>query len=133
MYRYRLVRMTALAMAFTPFVTWAHAQEGVVRRQVISQVEIPGVEYTVVQVMAYTIAGGVVARHIHPGVESSMLLEGEAEILIDGQAPRKVKAGDSFLVPPNTPHTLKNGPAPAKVWVTFVVQKDKPLATPVPE
>jgi quercetin dioxygenase-like cupin family protein len=130
---YRLVRMAALVMAFTQIGAFAHAQEGVVRRQIISQIEIPGLDYIVVQVMAFTIAGGVVARHTHPGVESSYILEGEADLLVEGQPDRHVKAGDSFLVPPNTPHTLKNGPAPAKVLVTFVVQKNKPLATPAPQ
>ena len=44
-----------------------------------------------------------------------------------------VKAGDSFQVPTETPHNAKVGDKPLKLVVTYTVEKDKPLATVVPE
>jgi quercetin dioxygenase-like cupin family protein len=38
-------------------------------------------------------------RHTHPGDEISYILEGEAELLIDGEPPRAVKAGEAFVIP----------------------------------
>jgi quercetin dioxygenase-like cupin family protein len=44
-----------------------------------------------------------------------------------------VKAGDGFQVAPETPHGARNGDKPTKLIVTYVVEKDKPLASPAPE
>jgi quercetin dioxygenase-like cupin family protein len=42
------------------------------------------------------------------------------------------KAGDGFLIPAGTVHNAKNtGKTVAKVLGTYVVEKGKPLATPV--
>ena len=75
--------------------------------------------------------GIVVARHTHPGVESSYLLEGELELPIEGQPTRSLKAGDAFQMPPQTPHA--GGKASAmkiRIASTYVVEKGKPLASP---
>ena len=44
-------------------------------------------------------AGGAAGRHTHPGVETGYVLEGELDLLIDGQPPKKLKAGDSYQIP----------------------------------
>jgi quercetin dioxygenase-like cupin family protein len=77
--------------------------------------------------------GGQAGRHTHPGDEISYVLEGEAVLLIDGQPPRHLKAGDSFVVPAGTVHDARNeGDVPARVLGVYVVEKGKPLATPAP-
>ena len=44
---------------------------------------------------------------------------------------KKLKAGDGFQVPPNTPHAgAKNGPGMVKIVSTYIVEKGKPLASP---
>ena len=73
-----------------------------------------------------------IARHTHPGVETSYVLEGELELTVEGKGTVKLKAGDSFAVPANTPHAAKVGASPAKLIVTYVVEKAKPIATPAP-
>jgi len=61
------------------------------------------------------------------------VLEGEGEILIDGQPPRKVKAGDGFVIPGGSKHDAHNtGTGQLKLVGVYVVEKGKPLATPVP-
>jgi quercetin dioxygenase-like cupin family protein len=78
------------------------------------------------------IDGGVSApRHTHPGDEISYVMEGEVELLIDGEPPRLVKAGEAFVVPAGKVHGARNpGTAPLRFLGVYVVDKSKPLATP---
>jgi len=77
--------------------------------------------------------GALVARHTHPGVETSFVLEGELQLAIEGKAPMVIKAGESFAVPASTPHEGKAGAKTTRVLVTYVVDKTKPVATPAPK
>ena len=70
-------------------------------------------------------------RHTHPGDEISYVLEGEAELLIDGEPPRMVKAGEAFVIPAGKVHGARNpGEVPLRFISVYVVDKGKPLATP---
>jgi quercetin dioxygenase-like cupin family protein len=72
-----------------------------------------------------------VGRHTHPGIESAYVLEGGFELPIQGQETRNMKAGDAFQIAPETPHAGgKPGTSKTRILITYVVQKDKPLATP---
>jgi quercetin dioxygenase-like cupin family protein len=51
-------------------------------------------------------AGTAIRRHMHPGVELAYVVEGEAELAIDGQPHRVVGAGEAFQVPTNTAHSV---------------------------
>lgn len=76
--------------------------------------------------------GGAAPKHTHPGEEVGYILEGELVFEIEGKAPMKLKAGDSFFVPAGQVHSAKNpGKNPAAVLSTYILEKDKPLATPV--
>jgi quercetin dioxygenase-like cupin family protein len=99
-------------------------------RKVLSERDVPNSNYKAVQVAAEIAAGFVVARHTHPGIESAYVLEGEAELSVDGQPDRKIQANDAFQIPPNTPHGVRNGGKATKLAITYVVEKDKPLASP---
>lgn len=109
----------------------AQAQAGTIRRTVIqkSDVSVPGREAVVAKV---ELDEGVAAgRHSHPGDEISYVLEGEGELLIDGEDPRRVKAGESFVIPAGTVHDAVNtGKGTMKLVGVYVVDKGKPLATP---
>jgi quercetin dioxygenase-like cupin family protein len=75
--------------------------------------------------------GVAAGRHSHPGDEISYVLEGEGELLIEGEDPRRVKAGESFVIPAGTVHDAVNtGKGPMKLVGVYVVDKGKPLATP---
>ena len=70
-------------------------------------------------------------RHTHPGDEISYVLEGEAELLIDGEPARLVKAGEAFVIPAGKVHGARNtGAVPLRFVGVYVVEKGKPLATP---
>jgi quercetin dioxygenase-like cupin family protein len=72
-------------------------------------------------------------RHTHPGEEISYVIEGDVEILIEGQPARKLKAGDGFVIPMGARHDAHNiGNTPVRLAAVYVVEKGKPLATPAP-
>jgi quercetin dioxygenase-like cupin family protein len=96
-----------------------------------ADVSVPGREAVIARV---EIAPGARAgRHTHPGDEISYVVEGEGEILVEGQPPRNVKAGDGFVIPGGSKHDAHNtGSTPLKLVGVYVVEKGKPLATPAP-
>ncbi len=96
-----------------------------------ADVSVPGREAVVARVEIAP--GGRAGRHTHPGDEISYVLEGEGQLLVDGQPPRTIKAGESFVVPAGTVHDAhNNGTATVKLVGVYVVEKGKPLATPAP-
>jgi len=109
------------------------AQNPGVQRTVVQRkdISVPGREAVIAHV---EIAPGASAgRHTHPGEEISYVMEGEGEVLIQGQPALKVKAGDGFVVPNGAIHDAHNtGTRPLKLAAVYVVEKGKPLATPVP-
>jgi quercetin dioxygenase-like cupin family protein len=109
------------------------AQKPGISRTILQRkdISIPGHEAVVarVEIAPNAFAG----RHTHPGEEISYILEGEGEILIEGQAPLKVKAGDSFIIPAGAKHDAHNTSAkPLRLVGVYVVDKSKPMATPAP-
>lgn len=129
-HRLRLV-LIVTALSVSASVLWAQAS-GLTRTMVgKADVSVPGREAVVARVEVA--AGGRAGRHTHPGDEISYVLEGEMELLVDGQAPRVVKAGESFVVPAGTVHDAHNASAaPVKLVGVYVVDKGKPLASPAP-
>ena len=119
----------ALVVAATALV----AQNPGIQRTVVhrSDVSVPGREAVIARVEIAPAARA--GRHTHPGDEISYILEGEGEILIEGQPPRNVKAGDGFVIPAGAKHDAHNtGTQPLKLVGVYVVEKGKPLATPAP-
>jgi quercetin dioxygenase-like cupin family protein len=111
----------------------AQAQtRGGFKRTILQKTEFPD-KYETVLVSIDLDAGATIPRHTHPGVESAYVLEGELELSVKGQPTRKLKAGDGFQIPPEVPHSGRNGDKPLKVVATYVVEKGKPLASPAPE
>jgi quercetin dioxygenase-like cupin family protein len=102
-----------------------------VTRKILSQTDGPAAGYETVLVEATIEAGSAVGRHTHPGIESAHVLEGGFELPIQGQATRNLKPGDSFQIPPNTPHAGgAAATAKTRLVITYVVEKGKPLASP---
>lgn len=72
-------------------------------------------------------ANGRAPRHDHPGLETTYLLSGSVTLSVEGQPDREVHAGESFAIPPYTAHTIANGPAPAELLSTYVLEDGKPV------
>ena len=120
-------------LASASIVTLFSQSQGIQRTVVHkADVSVPGREAVIARV---EIAPGAASgRHTHPGDEISYVLEGEVEILIEGQPTRKVKAGDGFVIPAGAKHDARNpGQVPLKLIGVYVVEKGKPLATPAPQ
>lgn len=94
-----------------------------------ADVSVPGREAVIARVEVAP--GGVAGWHTHPGDEISYVTEGEATLLMAGQAPRKVSAGQAFVIPAGVVHNAQNDSAtPVKLVGVYVVEKGQPLATP---
>ena len=107
------------------------AQAPALTRTVVARgdVSVPGREAVAARVEVAP--GGQSGWHTHPGDEISVVNEGEVVLMVAGQAPRKVVAGEGFIIPAGTPHNAKNeGTAPTKLVGVYVVEKGKPLASP---
>jgi quercetin dioxygenase-like cupin family protein len=114
-------------------ITAAEAQSAGLTRSVVSTIEGPAEGYHTVLVRVEIAPNFLVARHTHPGIESSYVLEGGGVLSVKGREDQTVQAGGAFQIPPETPHSLQNGPAPMRVIGNYIVLKDKPLASPAPE
>ena len=111
----------------------ARAQAPGFTRTVLNRIDPPGETTAIIQILVEIEPGTVVARHTHPGVETGYFVEGGGTFGVAGQPDRAMKAGDAFQVAREVPHFVKNGPARTRVLSTYVVDKDKPLASPAPE
>ena len=133
------MKMTKTLSAFLVCATAAaaggivYAQASGLKREMVQKadVSVPNREAVVARVEVAP--GATAGRHSHPGDEISYVLEGETELLIDGEPPRKIKAGEAFVIPAGKIHDARNsGSVPAKLVGVYVVEKGKPLATPAP-
>ena len=110
----------------------AIAQQSGIKRTPLQKLDFPA-GYNTVTAIAEVPAGGAAGRHTHPGAETGYVLEGELELVIDGQPPMKIKAGESYQIPEGAIHDAKAGDKPFKVLGVYVVKAGEPLAKPAPE
>ena len=125
-----LLGLSVVALAFAG---GALAQQGGIKRTPLQKAEFPD-GFVSVSAIAEIPAGGAAGRHSHPGIELGYIIEGEADLILDGQPAQHLKAGESYQVPMGTVHDAKvSGDKPLKVLTVYIVDKTKPLATPAPE
>ncbi len=122
----------ALCTATGFLATGAEAQNtpGGMKRTIVTRMDGPMDGYETVNARVDLDPWAPVARHTHPGIESSYVVEGALELSVDGQGTRTFKAGEGFQVPPRTPHSAKGGDKPTTIAITYVVEKGKPIASP---
>jgi quercetin dioxygenase-like cupin family protein len=124
--------LLGLAVAAFACAGASFAQQGGIKRTPLQKVEFPD-GYNTVTGIAEIPAGGAAGRHNHPGIETGYVLEGEGDLLIDGQPPLHLKPGDSYQIPAGAIHDAKvSGDKPLKVLGIYIVDKTKPLASPAP-
>jgi quercetin dioxygenase-like cupin family protein len=126
-----VVTSFAAVILFGASAGWA--QQPGFARNILQKVDSSAPGRELVQITAEFAAGAATGMHTHPGEEVGYVLEGGPFTLtIKGKPPMTLKAGDHFFVPAGTVHEGKNsGIGKAKVLVTYIVEKGKPLATPV--
>jgi len=108
------------------------AQAPGIKRTLLQRIDI-GNNMEVILGIAEIAPGGGTGRHTHFGVETGYTLAGSASLEIEGEAPKLLNAGDSYVIASGKVHDAKVvGDAPAKVLAVYVVEKGKPLATAAP-
>src|SRR5215475_14037611 len=130
-----MIRKFLLGLSVVAFacVGAALAQQAAIKRTPLQKAEFPD-GFVSVSAIAEIQAGGAAGRHSHPGIELGYIMEGEADLILDGQPARHLKAGESYQIPMGTVHDAKvSGDKPLKVLTVYIVDKTKPLATPAPE
>jgi quercetin dioxygenase-like cupin family protein len=111
----------------------ANAQASAVHRTILQDQDFPPPAFHTTTVRVVVDTKGIVARHTHPGVEMAYITAGRAILTIAGQPDRTLSAGESFSIPPGTVHSVRNaGPDALVIISTYVVEKDKPIASPAP-
>jgi quercetin dioxygenase-like cupin family protein len=126
-----MIRKIVLGLTIAAFCTGAAFAQGI-KRTPLQKIDFPA-GYTTVTAIAEIPAGGSAGRHTHPGVETGYVIEGEGELIIDGQPTKVLKPGESWAIPAGAIHDAKVvGDKPLKIMAIYIVEKDKPLATPAP-
>lgn len=75
---------------------------------------------------------GAVPMHTHPGDCIGSVVEGTVELLVEGQAPRRVLAGEAYNNLRGTVHGFRNaGDTQARLLNSLVVDKGVPRVQPV--
>ena len=123
---------TALVMAtFVPADAQAPAE--LFKRAILQRGDLSAPGREGVMAMGDFLPTGATGRHTHPGEEITYVLAGPLVLEVDGKPARTLQTGDVFMIPAGTVHNAKNlGTGVAKVVVTYVVEKGKPVTTPVP-
>ena len=125
----RLASVAGLAVLFAAGATLAQAPG--IKRTILQRTDL-GNGMEVVMGIAEIAPGAAAGRHMHFGVETGYVIAGQSSLEVEGETPRLLGAGESFLIPAGKAHDAKTvGDAPAKVLAVWVVEKDKPLGTPV--
>jgi quercetin dioxygenase-like cupin family protein len=120
-----------IAMAAVSFGSVsAVAQQPSIKRTPVGSIDFPP-GFTTVTAIAEVPAGVCAGRHIHPGIESGYVLEGDVVLKIEGKPEQVFKAGQWFPNPANTPHDVCSIGG-FKTISTYVVKRGKPLALPAP-
>lgn len=95
------------------------------------QSEVPGKEIIIGTVVLPP--GAAVGYHVHPGDEAGYIVRGSVTWKVRGQPDKTLKAGDSFFNPRGSVHSIAAADsADSTVVSTWIVDKGKPVATPVP-
>jgi len=125
------VKRVLAGAVLVAFVGALVAQAPALTRTVVTKadVSVPGREAVLARVEISP--GGAAGWHTHPGDEVSYVAEGEMTLMVAGQAPRKVAAGEGFVIPAGVVHNARNeGGTSTRLVGVYVVEKGKPLATP---
>ena len=134
MKRTTVILAALTAVALMALMVGADAQAPApFKRTVLQQADLSAPGREAVMALAEVQPGGASGRHTHPCEEISYVLTGPLVLEIDGKPARTLQTGEAFLIPPGVIHNARNtGAGVAKVVGTYVIEKGKPVATPVP-
>jgi quercetin dioxygenase-like cupin family protein len=128
------MRHIVLAAALTTVIAGAgSAQQPTFKRTELQRADLSVPNKEAVTASVDIPAGVQSGRHTHPGEEVGYVIEGTLVLELDGKPARTLKAGEAFLIPNGQVHNARNsGTGQARVLATYIIEKGKPIATPVP-
>jgi quercetin dioxygenase-like cupin family protein len=127
-----MIRKIVLGLTVAAFACTGTSFAQGIKRTPLQKIDFPQ-GYTTVTAIAEIPVGGSAGRHTHPGVETGYVIEGEGELLIDGQPAKLLKPGDSWAIPAGAVHDAKvKGDKPLKIMAIYIVERGKDLAAPAP-
>lgn len=93
--------------------------------QVLQRIVVPGTHYEVGMGLGKMAPNTMKSWRIQSGPEMVYVLEGELILMLKGQPPKIIKAGESFQIPQGVLHETKAGPKGAQFLATWVVEQGK--------
>jgi quercetin dioxygenase-like cupin family protein len=116
-----ILATVAVRGAQAPAAKWTELQ-----RHDLPEIGREGVE------MSIEIPPGVTtARHSHAGDDFGYVVEGTIVLMVDGQSPLTVHAGETFYTARGHIHNARNiGKTIARAVDTYVIDKGKPVVIP---
>jgi quercetin dioxygenase-like cupin family protein len=122
----------ALPVAAPALAQPAPAAAPAIKRTEVYKGPVAAPDHEAVLMKVELAPGGRAPRHTHPGDEVSYVTDGEIDIVIEGKPPRRLKAGQGFSVPAGVVHEARNpGSVPVHLIGVYIVEKGKPIASPV--
>ena len=125
--------MKLILLAMFVMATAVAAQEPPFKRTVLQQGDLSMAGHEAVTARVDIPQGVSVGKHTHPGEEVAYVMQGTLQVEIEG-ATKTVKAGEPFLIPAEKVSRCQRTSGPGhgdQVLATYIVEKGKPLATPV--
>jgi quercetin dioxygenase-like cupin family protein len=124
--------VVVVALALTSLVAGVVAQPAPFKRTVLQQVDLSVAGREAVTALAEIQPAAAVGRHTHPGEEIGYVIEGTVLVEREGKPAVTLNAGQTFLIASGAVHNATNkGSGVARILATYIVEKGKPLATPV--
>ena len=129
----RFATATVGMLVVAGIVAGMSAQQSNFKRTILQQADLSAPGREAVTAVAEFQPGASPGRHTHPGEEVGYVLEGSIRLEQEGKPDVTLVAGQAFLIPAGTVHNAANtGTGLARILATYIVEKGKPLATPVP-
>jgi quercetin dioxygenase-like cupin family protein len=95
----------------------------------LQHIEYPGDGYDTSVVRTELPANLIAPVHTHPGIEIMYIVKGGGTLSVRGQPDRRLGPGDSALIAPATPHSIRVGSEPTEIISTYVLTKGLPAMT----
>jgi quercetin dioxygenase-like cupin family protein len=102
-----------------------------VKRNILQRTDVPGTNLELIYANLEIGPGFRAGRHSHPGVVMAQVVDGEFWIQLDGQPEQILRNGESLTLPDRAVHNEGATDKGAKLVVVYVVEKGKPLISPV--
>jgi quercetin dioxygenase-like cupin family protein len=128
------VLTATLIAAFAATSSWAQEMPRGKVTPLVPPSEISGIAGHEVRAITNDfVPGAGTPRHVHPGDQWTVVMDGEVTMIVNDGAPRGMKVGEHIHISAGVPHeTYNRTDKPARTVEIFILEKGKPVITFVP-